>query len=259
MTKQAVLAPQAGVQAETSHDTSKSAEFWAGVRATIPLVVGAIPFGIIFGAVAVSSGLGAGTAAAMSAFVFAGSSQFIAAGLYASGAGLVIIILTTFIVNLRHSLYSVSLAPYMRHLPHRWLLILGFTLTDETFLVVSQRYTAPDASPNKHWFHFGSAAIMYANWQLCTWIGILAGSAVSNPETWGLDFALVVTFIGMLMPGIRNKPILVSVLAAGIASLLLSGLPNRLGLLAATLAGVVFGLVAEIVKNRHTAGDRANA
>ena len=88
---------------------SRQSEFWAGLRATLPLVLGAIPFGIIFGAVAVSSGLSPLTAQAMSVFVFAGASQFIAAGLFASGAGLFVIILTTFVVNLRHSLYSITL------------------------------------------------------------------------------------------------------------------------------------------------------
>ena len=78
----------------------------------MPLVVGAIPFGIIFGAVAVNSGLGAATTAALSLFVFAGASQFVAAGLVASGAGLFVIVLTTFVVNLRHSLYAVTLAPF---------------------------------------------------------------------------------------------------------------------------------------------------
>jgi predicted branched-subunit amino acid permease len=78
-------------------------EFWAGARATLPLVVGAVPFGIIFGAVAVNSGLSAWATAALSLFVFAGASQFVAAGLVAGGAGLLVIILTTFVVNLRHS------------------------------------------------------------------------------------------------------------------------------------------------------------
>jgi predicted branched-subunit amino acid permease len=104
-----------------THPTRRG-EFWAGVKATFPLVVGAIPFGIIFGALATTSGLSAGGALAMSLFVFAGSSQFIAAKLIATGTGAVLIILTTFVVNLRHAHYAASLAPYMKHLPQRWLL-----------------------------------------------------------------------------------------------------------------------------------------
>src|SRR5687767_11676496 len=140
------------------------AEFLRGMRDTLPLVLGAIPFGIIFGAVAVTNGLSTGAALGMSAFVFAGSSQFIAAGLVGQGVALPFIVLTTFVVNLRHALYSATLAPHMRHLSQRWLLPLGFWLTDETFAVVIKRYTEPDASPHKHWYHFGSSVAMYTNW-----------------------------------------------------------------------------------------------
>lgn len=223
----------------------RKTEFWRGVKATIPLVVGAVPFGIIFGAAAVNSGLSAGATAAMSAFVFAGSAQFIAAGLVASGAGTLIIILTTLVVNLRHSLYSITLAPHMKHLPQRWLVPLGFWLTDESFLVVAERYNEPDASPYKHWFFLGSAVFMYTNWQLCTWIGIFAGQRLPDPASWGLDFALVVTFIGMVAPGLRSRPLVASVVTAGLAAILLAGLPNRLGLIAAALAGIAAGMAAE--------------
>jgi len=224
---------------------TRRSEFWRGVRATFPLVVGAIPFGIIFGALAVNSGLSAGAAAAMSAFVFAGSSQFIAAGLVGSGAGILIIVVTTFVVNLRHSLYSVTLAPHMKHLPQRWLAPLGFWLTDESFLVVAERYRQHDASPFKHWFFLGSAIFMYTNWQICTWIGIFAGQTLPNPAGWGLDFALIVTFIGMVAPGLRSRPVTASVLAAGVTALLLAELPNQLGLIVAALVGVAAGMLAE--------------
>ena len=230
---------------DSTRTQTRSAEFWQGVKATFPLVVGAIPFGIIFGALAVNSGLSVAATAAMSAFVFAGSSQFVAAGLVAGGAGAFIIILTTFVVNLRHSLYSVTLAPHMKHLPQRWLVPLAFWLTDESFLVVEQRYRQPDDSPYKHWFFLGSAIFMYTNWQLCTWIGIFAGQALPDPASWGLDFALVVTFIGMLAPGLRSRPVIACVLVAGAAALLLAGLPNKLGLIVATLAGVAVGMLAE--------------
>ena len=230
--------------------TTRRSEFWAGLKATLPLVVGAIPFGIIFGAVAVNSGISAWATAGLSAFVFAGSSQFVATGLVASGAGLAIIVLTTFVVNLRHGLYSVTLAPFMKHLPQRWLLLLGFTLTDETFLVVVDRYNQRDPSPYKHWYHLGSAVIMYSNWQLCTWIGIVAGQALPNPAGWGLDFALVVTFIGMLVPGLRSRPAVACALAAGAAAIVCASLPNKLGLIVATLAGVAAGMIAERLANR---------
>jgi len=224
---------------------TRSSEFWRGVKTTFPLVVGAIPFGIIFGALAVNSGISVAATVAMSAFVFAGSSQFVAAGLVASGAGAFIIVLTTLVVNLRHSLYGVTLAPHMKHLSQRWLVPLAFWLTDESFLVVAERFRQPDNSPYKHWFFLGSAIFMYLNWQLCTWIGIVAGQTLPNPASWGLDFALAVTFIGMLAPGLRSRPVIACTLAAGATALLLAGLPNKLGLVAATLVGVAAGMLVD--------------
>jgi 4-azaleucine resistance transporter AzlC len=224
---------------------SRKSEFWNGVKATFPLVVGAIPFGIIFGALAVTSGLSTGGTMGMSAFVFAGSSQFIAVGLIAAGASIGTILLTTFIVNLRHALYATTLAPHMNHLPQKWLLPLGFWLTDETFVVAVQRYDQPDRSPFKHWFTFGSAVFMYTNWQLCTFIGLVAGSAIANPKSWGLDYAMIVTFIGMLVPMVKSRPILLAILVAGITSLATHSLPNQAGLFIATIMGVVAGVIAE--------------
>ncbi len=226
---------------------TRKSEFLAGAQATIPLIVGAIPFGIIFGTVAVTGGLSPAATIGMSAFVFAGSAQFIASGLYAAAVANPLIILTTFIVNLRHALYSASLAPYMKHLPQRWLLPLGFSLTDETYAVVIQRYTQPDSSPYKHWFHFGSALPMYLNWQLCTLIGIIAGQSINEEQArnLGLDFAMVVTFIGIVVPLIRTHPVLLSVTAAGLCALIFNGLPNQMGLMVAALAGIVAGYVAE--------------
>jgi 4-azaleucine resistance transporter AzlC len=227
----------------TNH--SRRAEFWAGVKATFPLVVGAIPFGIIFGALAVTSGLSPGATQAMSAFVFAGSSQFIAAGLVASGTGSLVIILTTFVVNLRHMLYAATLAPRVKELPRRWLLPLGFWLTDETFVVTAHRYDQPDDSPNKHWFFLGSEIFMYTNWQLCTFIGLKAGEAIDNAASWGLDFAMVVTFIGMLVPTVKNRPAAASVLVAGLTALLANPLPHKLGLILAAILGILAGVLAE--------------
>jgi 4-azaleucine resistance transporter AzlC len=220
-------------------------EFLAGCRGMIPLIVGAIPFGLIFGTLSGSSGLSFGAALAMSAFVFAGSSQFIALGLLAANTALPLIILTTFVVNLRHMLYAVSLVPYVQKLPQFWKLLLGFWLTDEAFAVAIARYPQPDDSPHKHWYHLGAAIFMYANWQLCTLIGLTIGQVIPDARHWGLDFAMSVTFIGMIIPYLIHKPMVVAVLAAGISSLLTHSLPHQLGLLVSALVGIIAGVLSE--------------
>ena len=224
---------------------SRQSEFIAGARATIPLIIGAIPFGMIYGAVAATAGLSPAATIAMSVFVFAGSAQFIAAGLVAQGVGVAFIVLTTFIVNLRHALYGASLGPYMKHLPQRWLLPLAFWLTDESYAIVIRRYPAADGSPYKHWFNLGSALAMYSNWILCTIVGIIAGTQMEGIADWGLDFAMVVTFIGIVVPMITRRAMLICALVAGITALLVYSLPNQSGLMVAAFAGIVAGLIAE--------------
>jgi 4-azaleucine resistance transporter AzlC len=226
-------------------EPTRRSEFLNGVKATIPLEIGGIPFGIIFGATAVASGISPLGAIGMSLFVFAGSAQFIAVGLVAAGTDVLWIIITTFVVNARHALYSTSLAPYLKHLPHKWLLPLGYMLTDEAFVVAITRYQQPDDSPYKHWYFLGSALSMFVVWQLVTVIGIVAGTAIPDMRSWGLDFALIVTFIGMLVPLIKNRPAVIATVVAGATALITYSLPNQLFIMVAALAGVIAGVIAE--------------
>lgn len=221
------------------------AEFLAGARDTLPLIVGAIPFGLIFGTLAQRSGLSWAAALGMSAFVYAGSSQFIAVGLIAAGTSLPIILLTTLVVNLRHLLYAASLVPYIRRLPSSWKVAMAFWLTDETFAVAIRRYSDARPSPYKHWYYLGSALAMYSNWLLCTWLGLAAGQMLPNAASWGLDFAMVATFIGMTVPYVTTRPMAATVVVAGVVALLAHGLPHQLGLMAAALAGIAAGMATE--------------
>ena len=227
-----------------THPTPKL-EFWAGMRDMIPLIVGAIPFGIIFGTLATASGLSATGTLAMSAFVFAGSSQFIAVGLIAAKTSWLLIVLTTFVVNLRHMLYAVSLLPYVKKLSEVWKVPMAFWLTDEAFAVGIRRYELSDHSSFKHWYYLGGALAMYLNWQLCTLLGITVGQLIPDAAEWGLDFAMSVTFIGMVVPYVKNKPMATAVAVAGVTALLGYGLPHKLGLMAAAIAGIIAGLICE--------------
>src|SRR4051812_35413776 len=211
------------------------AEFLAGVKATLPLVIGAFPFGVIFGALSITNGVSVLGTIALSLFVFAGSAEFIGVGLVGLGVSVPIIIVTTFIVNLRHALYSATLAPFVKHLPQRWIVPLGFMLTDEAFVISSTHYNEPTDNVNKHWYFFGSEILLYVCWQIFTWIGIFAGTHTPDPTRLGLDFAMSVTFIGMLLPLIKNRPVLASIVVAGVVAALTAPMPNKIGLILATL------------------------
>jgi 4-azaleucine resistance transporter AzlC len=185
---------------------SRSWEALSGARAIFPLIVGAAPFGIIFGTLAHESGLSFWAAMALSLCVFAGSAQFVAVGLVAAGTAVPLIILTTFVVNLRHALYSASLVPYVGRLNAGWKAAIAFFLTDESFAASIDRFQQPDASDYKHWHYISAAVIMYLNWALFTGVGLTLGSLIPNAAAWGLDFAMVATFIGMVVPYITRWP-----------------------------------------------------
>jgi len=227
-------------------------EFLAGARSIVPLVIGATPFGMLFGALAISVGIAPWAVMGLSLIVFAGSSQFVAAGLVGQGASIGIIVLTTFIVNLRHALYAFSLGPHFRHLSHRWLAPLAFVLTDESYAAVIARFEKADNSPNKHWFYAGGAVLMYVNWQLWTLAGIVAGQRLQSVGDLGLEFAMVVTFIGITVPLINRWPMLLCALVAGGAALLFDGLPHQLGLIVASILGIAVGLMAQLLTNDKT-------
>jgi 4-azaleucine resistance transporter AzlC len=223
--------------------TTRKQEFINGMKAIVPLIAGAVPFGIMFGAIA-SATMSPAAVMGMSLFVFAGSAQFVAAGLVSQSVGMGIIILTTFVVNLRHALYSASLAPYVKHLSHKWLLPLGFWLTDEAYAVTINRYATHDDSAYKHWFYFGAAVLMYVNWQLCTLIGILAGQVLPNAQSYAA-MAMSVTFIGIVVPLIRTRPMLVATVVSGVSAVAFNGLENKLGLMIAAVLGILAGYLVE--------------
>lgn len=231
-------------------DIPARTEFFAGVRDTTPLVIGAIPFGIIFGTLSGGAGLSFAATMGMSLFVFAGSAQFIGMGLWAAGTVWPMVVMTTFVVNLRHMLYGATLVPYLKKLPGLWQVILSFGLTDETFVVAVKRYQTNDTATNKHFYHIGSMLFMYINWNLCTITGLTLGRAFPEITKWGLDFAMPATFIGMVIPYLVTRPMWGAVVTAGIVSCLSSGLPHKLGLMVAAVSGVMAGMLCEMVINK---------
>ncbi|TNF12537.1 MAG: branched-chain amino acid ABC transporter permease, partial [Pseudomonadales bacterium] len=160
-------------------------------------------------------------------------------------AGIAVVLLTTFVVNLRHALYSASMQPHVRHLPKRWRMPLAFWLTDEAYAVVVQRYARGDQGAHRHWYFLGAALAMYCNWQLCTLVGVLFGQAVPNIGAWGLDFAMLATFIGIVVPMLRNQPQVAAALVAAGVALACHALPYKLGLMAAAASGIVVGVWLE--------------
>lgn len=212
----------------------------AGARACIPLAPGVLLFGMVCGAAAAGAGLTPGQSFALSWLVFAGSSQIVAAQLFAAGAPGWVIVLTGWVVNLRFMMYSATLAQHYRGASRlvRWL--AGYLLTDQAFAVTLARVL--DGRRDIPWFFLGIAATLWAFWQVASLAGIYLGALV--PASWSLDFVVALTFIGVLAPLLRDRAMAAAAVAGGLTSVFLV-LPLKLNLLAAALIGAAVGIALE--------------
>ena len=222
---------------------SATSEFFAGMRGQLPLLLGVAPFGMAFGAYAIETGISGGMTQAMSSMIFAGASQFVAVQLIASGVPGGMIVLAVLLVNLRHMLYSASVAPHVAHLDARWRWLLAYLLTDEAYAVGMQRYSRDDESPRKHWFLLGSGCALWCTWQVTTAAGIVLGAAV--PDSWSLEFALPLTFIALLTPVLAGRPAFAAAGVAGVTAVVGFDWPYATELIAAIAGGLVAGMLVE--------------
>ncbi len=223
--------------------------FWAGVRAALPLLLGITPYGIAFGLLGPTVGLSATATVAMSAIVFAGSSQFVALGLLQSGTGHLFIVLSTLVVNLRHLLYAGSIAPYFRRLSPPRKALASFLLADETYALAIAHFRRPGASPSAE-FYLGLGLTVYLDWVLSTAAGLAVGGLVPDPTALGLDFALPATFIGLVVPQLRDRAAWATCAVSAAIALLARGLPGRLDILLATIVAATVGWGVETWRTR---------
>jgi predicted branched-subunit amino acid permease len=166
--------------------------------------------------------------------------------------------MTIAVVNLRHMLYSASVAPFIKRLSWRWKWLLAYLLTDEAYAVVITDYLAGDQSEAQrgeagvlrlqhrkyhHWFFLGAGFALWITWQLSTTAGILLGAII--PASWALNFTLALTFIALVAPNIRDRPSLAAALSAGLVGVAAYALPYKLGLVLAALVGIVVGMLLE--------------
>ena len=213
------------------------------MRDEAPILLGVAPFGLIYGALAMNAGLTAAAAQAMSSILFAGSAQFIAAQLIGTGTSGLVILMVVFVVNLRHALYSASVAPHIRQLRPAWKLLLSYLLTDEAYAVTITHYGREGDSPDRHWYFLGAGLTLWSAWQVSTAVGIFVGAQI--PQDWPLSFILPLTFIALVVPAIRDRAAALAAVAASLVGLLTVSMPLRTGLLAAALIGILAGLGLE--------------
>ena len=217
-----------------------TADLRRGALDTLPILLGVVPFGVTFGIVGLTVGLTPLETILMSLLVFAGAAQFISATMIGMGiTDFTLIILTTLLINLRHLLMGVSLAPWLTRLPLARQALLAFLMVDESYAITIDRIAKHGYSASHQ---LGASSALFAAWAAATVAGVLIGEYIPDPLAWGLDFALPATFLAMLIPRLDSRAsLIVCIVAAVVAVGAALYLPGKwyiiLAALAATLAG----------------------
>jgi len=218
-------------------------EFVAGAREIAPVLVGMAPFGLVAGVAATASGLTPLQGIALSMLAFSGIAQLIVCQLIAARSPFLVVVAAGSIVSLRFVMYSAAVSPHLAHLDRRWRALLAFLMTDQSFSMTTARFSAPGERGLRHWHTLGASVVLYFGWQATVAVGVAVGAQV--PTSWSLDFAVVLTFIALLVPAIRTRADLGAAIVAAAVALVAAGLPFRLSLVAASLAGIAAGMAIE--------------
>jgi len=225
----------------------RAVELGAGTRDVLPIIVGAVPFGVLFGALAAQSGIGLVATLLMSLVVYSGTMQLVGLNMVVAATPWPLVSLATVIVSSRHVFYSAALTPHVRELPLRWRAALSYGMTDQIYALAERRYAATDGGREKHWYVLGASATLFVAWFAGTWAGFGFGDVLRSVNGLGLDFAIYATLVALAAPVLDNVRSIVAGVVAGGVALVLAPLPYQSGLFVAILVGIATGVLTERV------------
>ena len=214
-----------------------------GMSAILPLCIGDFPFSFIVGALSVSAGMSIWQSTAWSTIVIAGSAQMLAL----NG----VIIFTTLIINLRHVLYSASISSTVREASFFKKCFMAYALTDEVYATTVKEME--ENKKDKYLFYFSAMLTFWFAWVLADFLGALVGASFPHIEKYGLDFAMVAAFIAIVVPQIKSQACTVAAVVAAVSGVLLVVLPYSLGIVVASVLGVMAGLSVDLAEERKQA------
>lgn len=211
------------------------------LQQSAPVILGYLPVGFAYGVLAQKAGLSVLNTVLMSVLVYAGSAQLIAVAMFAAGAAPLAVIVTTFIVNLRHLLMSAALAPHLGSWRPREVAAMTAQLTDETFALHAARFARKETDKQET---FGINVIAHLAWISGSVLGILASGLIGDVRPLGLDFALPAMFLVLLVWQVHSRLHLVAALAAAALSVVFYLLVSaQWNVILATLAAATLGLL----------------
>ena len=238
--------------AEAISENNAKSDFWDGVRLSMPVVVAAAPFGLLFGAIAVDNGFSVFEASLMSALIFGGASQMVGIELFGQHVAPWLIVLSIFAVNFRHVLYSASIGRRIAHWPVISQALGYFVLTDPQFAIAEARAES-GRSVGFVWY-MGVGLPVYVFWVIESALGVVFGKLIPDTHALGIDFLLPIYFLGLVM-GFRKRPLWLLVVIASAAASIVAyktvGSPWHVSI------GAVAGVLLAVILPPHHSGVEA--
>ncbi len=222
---------------------SNTSQALTGMVRAVPIMLGYLPIGLAFGVLASTAGLSVYSAVAMSVFVFAGSSQLISVGMIDAGTGTAAIVMTVFLVNLRHMLMSAYLAPRLGGLKTWQQVLFSYEITDESFAVHAAHFRRAGVPPPAQLFGVNISAHLawIAGTLLGAWLGVYLTFDIA---AYGVDYALPAMFIALLVMQIEKfRHVAVALLAAALGLVFFLAGMNQLYIILATVIAATAGLL----------------
>ena len=223
--------------------------FLKGIIDVSPLMIPVVPFGLIFGVLAIDIGFSPLETMAMSLIIFGGASQIVLLQLFSGGASSLVIISSVGAVNSRHLLYGAVVSEHLSDLKLIWKIIISYFLIDQAF-AISNNYLKNNKDSNRYFHLVGGGATCWVIWQSTTLIGIILGAAI--PEKLGLSFAVPLTFLALLVNDFRKLTNVIVIIISGlVATLGYNYIPFKAYVIVAALAGLITAIIltTKIKKN----------
>lgn len=199
-----------------SQDVSVQMGFGRALIDAFPLSLSVFAYGTAYGALAHSTNhLSLIQTLTMSVFVFAGASQFIILALLHQRAMLWTIVGSTFLINARQILYGLTLGQALKHMRKRHLVWLAYGMTDESYSVTT---VEAGKSQVRVAYFAGADAAIWGPWLLSSALGFGLGGLIGDPARFGLDFAYIGAFLGLLIAQLKHRRQVVAALAAAFVS-----------------------------------------
>ena len=220
---------------------SKFKIFIKGIVDVSPLMIPVVPFGLIFGVLAIDIGFTPLETMGMSLIVFGGASQIVLLQLFSGGASSLVIISSVGAVNSRHLLYGAVVSEHLSDLKLIWKIIISYFLIDQAF-AISNEYLKKNKDKNRYFHLVGGGATCWVIWQSTTLLGIVLGASI--PEKLGLSFAVPLTFLALLVNDFRKFiNVIVIIISGTVATLGYNYVPFKAYVIVAALAGLLTAMI----------------